>query len=156
MSWRASIVPGIRSVIAWAFSAPMLRGMAVIGGEGYAHQAAAIQRCNPHFVVATPGRLLSQCGHSKSAEPLVGTAAEATPDAAVCTLSAIETLILQASDRGTRVIMVSHDVAQARRIAAHIVLMRGGRVLEQAPAPQFFAGPKSKAARQFLAGGLLF
>ena len=69
---------------------------------------------------------------------------------------AIETLILQASDRGTRVIMVSHDVAQARRIAAHIVLMRGGRVLEQAPAPQFFAGPKSKAARQFLAGGLLF
>ncbi|MDK3072999.1 ATP-binding cassette domain-containing protein [Sedimentitalea sp. JM2-8] len=67
----------------------------------------------------------------------------------------IETMILRAARRGTRIVMITHDIGQARRLAHDIVLMQGGTVAESGPAHDFFDDPQSQAGRRFLAGGLV-
>jgi len=52
-------------------------------------------------------------------------------------------------------IVASHDLAQARRLARRIVFLHHGRVLDDAPAESFFAQPQSPEARAFLRGDLL-
>lgn len=68
---------------------------------------------------------------------------------------AIEEMVLRASARGVRVVMVTHDIGQARRLAADVVMMQGGRVAEQGPAEQVFETPFSEAAQRFLSGRLM-
>ena len=68
---------------------------------------------------------------------------------------AVEALILAAARRGLRIVMVTHDIGQARRLGADIVLMQGGQVAEHASADAFFGNPQSQAARRYLAGALV-
>eukprot|EP00037_Helgoeca_nana_P019090 m.185012 g.185012 ORF g.185012 m.185012 type:complete len:728 (+) comp24713_c1_seq1:268-2451(+) len=75
--------------------APSLRAMAVVGGEGYAHQAAELIRIQPHCIVATPGRLLSHCGRSSKTGHA---AAEATEVPSACSLAKIQTVVLDEAD----------------------------------------------------------
>lgn len=67
----------------------------------------------------------------------------------------IEAMILRAARRGTRIVMVTHDVGQARRLGHDIVLMQAGQVAEHNLARDFFDGPESQAGRRFLAGALV-
>lgn len=67
----------------------------------------------------------------------------------------IENRIAAAHAAGCKVIMTTHDAAQARRHADEILFLHGGRLLEQTPAPQFFTQPHSDAARTYLAGELI-
>ncbi|MEO0428605.1 MAG: ATP-binding cassette domain-containing protein [Pseudomonadota bacterium] len=69
--------------------------------------------------------------------------------------ASIEAIVLGARDAGTKVIFVTHDIGQARRIADEVVFLHRGRVAEHARAEQFFAEPSSEAARAYLAGRLL-
>lgn len=68
---------------------------------------------------------------------------------------AIEGLLIDAQHRGIKVIVVTHDVGQARRLAQDVVFLHHGRVTEHDEAKRFFAHPHSEAARAFLAGGLV-
>jgi tungstate transport system ATP-binding protein len=54
-----------------------------------------------------------------------------------------------------KVVMATHDLGGARRLAGEIVLIHCGRVLENTPAVEFFERPKSEEARRFVAGDLL-
>ena len=65
--------------------------------------------------------------------------------------SAIETLRAD----GVKIVMTTHDLAQARRLASEVLFLHRGRLLEQTPAAQFFDAPQSEAARKFLNGELL-
>lgn len=67
----------------------------------------------------------------------------------------IETLVQRAAASGIKVLMVTHDLGQARRLAEDVVLLHQGRVQEHSLADRFFAMPKSQAARMFLSGDLL-
>ncbi|WP_171098522.1 ATP-binding cassette domain-containing protein [Ruegeria sp. HKCCD7255] len=67
----------------------------------------------------------------------------------------IEQMIRRASARGVRIVMVTHDIGQARRLAADIVMMQGGRVVEHGAAKQVLDAPITQAARRYLAGGLV-
>ncbi len=67
----------------------------------------------------------------------------------------IERMILRASARGVRIVMVTHDIGQARRLAADIVMMQGGRVVEHGPAKQVLDAPESDASRRYLSGALV-
>ena len=67
----------------------------------------------------------------------------------------IEAMVLRAARRGTRIIMVTHDIGQARRLGHDIVLMQAGQIAEHALAHDFFDSPQSQAARRFLAGALV-
>lgn len=67
---------------------------------------------------------------------------------------AIERLIADAARRGAKIVLVTHHVGQARRIADEVVFLHHGRVAEHTPADRFFAEPRSAAARAYLAGEL--
>lgn len=55
----------------------------------------------------------------------------------------------------THVVLATHDMGQARRIADRVVFMLHGRVAEDAPAATFFAGPRTAAAAAFLRGDIV-
>jgi tungstate transport system ATP-binding protein len=56
---------------------------------------------------------------------------------------------------GTKIVMTTHDLGQARRHADEVVFLHRGRLLEHTPAARFFTRPKSIEAKAFLAGDLL-
>jgi tungstate transport system ATP-binding protein len=68
---------------------------------------------------------------------------------------AIEGLIQRAHDDGVKVVLVTHDLGQARRLADEIVFLHRGRVEEQAAAARFFSAPESARAEAFLAGRIV-
>ena len=63
----------------------------------------------------------------------------------------IEETLLKLKERYT-IVIVTHNIAQARRIADHAVFVNNGRVVEAAPATELFAAPMQDATRDFLAG----
>ncbi len=68
----------------------------------------------------------------------------------------VEDIIREATAQGTKVIMTTHDLHQARRLADEILFLHRGRLKEQGPAAQFFEGPKNDLAQAFLRGELLW
>ena len=67
----------------------------------------------------------------------------------------VETIIRSANDRGTRIVMTTHDIGQACRLASEVVFLNNGRVCEHQAADAFFAEPKSKAAQAYLSGDIV-
>src|SRR5262249_7442081 len=68
---------------------------------------------------------------------------------------AIEDVIRKVAARGIKVVMSTHDLGEAKRLAGEMVLVHRGRVIESAPADAFFSAPKTEEARRFAAGELL-
>ena len=66
----------------------------------------------------------------------------------------VEELIGAIGAAGTKILMTTHDIAQAKRLAADVMFLTDGRLLEHAPATEFFASPKDPIAAGFLAGEL--
>ena len=69
---------------------------------------------------------------------------------------AVETLLKQFHAAGTKLIMTTHDLGQARRLADDVIFLHRGRLLEHSPADSFFARPHSAEAAAFLNGNLLW
>jgi tungstate transport system ATP-binding protein len=67
----------------------------------------------------------------------------------------IEEIVLAAHARGTKIIFVTHDLAQAKRLAGDVVFIHRGRVLEHASTERFFTEPATPQARDYLAGRLV-
>ena len=68
----------------------------------------------------------------------------------------IEEVILAMKNEGTKIIMSTHDLGQARRLADEVMFLHRGRLMEKAAAPAFFAAPKNDLAQAFLRGELLW
>jgi len=68
---------------------------------------------------------------------------------------AIELLIREARSNNIKIVLVSHDVGQAKRLADDIIFLNNGRVVEQGPAIEILSDPQSNAARQYLAGQIV-
>ncbi|MGD9510390.1 MAG: ATP-binding cassette domain-containing protein [Geminicoccaceae bacterium] len=68
---------------------------------------------------------------------------------------AVEELVAAAHARGTSIVLVTHDVGQARRLADEVIFVHHGRIAEQTPAEQFFRQPASGPARAYLAGQIV-
>jgi phosphate transport system ATP-binding protein len=64
---------------------------------------------------------------------------------------AIEKKFLELKSKYT-IIMVTHILRQARRIADHVIFMYLGEVIEQGPADQFFNNPQEEKTKQFIKG----
>ena len=67
---------------------------------------------------------------------------------------ALEEIIQAIHEGGTKIIMTTHDLGQAKRLADEVIFIHRGRVLEQGPAEAFFNGPTSKEGQAFLMGEL--
>jgi len=68
----------------------------------------------------------------------------------------IEEMLGALKEEGVTLVMTSHDLGQARRLADRVLFLNRGRLIEDAPAAVFFAGPACAEARAFLAGELLW
>ena len=69
---------------------------------------------------------------------------------------AIEELLLRVHRAGTKVVMATHDLPQARRVSDDVLFLCHGRSVEQAPSEEFFAAPRSADARAFIEGRLVW
>jgi tungstate transport system ATP-binding protein len=66
----------------------------------------------------------------------------------------VEGIVRDIAASGCKVMLVSHNLGQVRRIADQVVFIAGGRVCETAPADEFFRAPSSDEARRFIQGEL--
>jgi tungstate transport system ATP-binding protein len=67
----------------------------------------------------------------------------------------VEELVHAVALAGTKILMTTHDIAQARRLADDVMFLNKGCLLEHADAQAFFESPQDPLAARFLAGELL-
>jgi tungstate transport system ATP-binding protein len=125
------------------------RGLAMLGRVGLAHRAADSarqlsggeqQRLALARAWLTKPRLLLLDEPTASLDP------SATAE--------VERIIREIRTDGTRILMVTHNLGQATRLADDIVFMSAGRVCEHTPTQRFFSRPQSDEARRFIQGEL--
>jgi tungstate transport system ATP-binding protein len=62
----------------------------------------------------------------------------------------VERIVGDIAAAGTRLLMTTHNLGQARRIAEEIIFIDHGRIIEQTSVDQFFDLPQTEAAQRFL------
>jgi tungstate transport system ATP-binding protein len=68
---------------------------------------------------------------------------------------AVEDIVAKVAASGVRIVLATHDLGEARRLAGDVVFMVRGRIHERTPARQFFAAPVTPEAQAFLNGDLV-
>ena len=68
---------------------------------------------------------------------------------------AVEDIIRASADAGVKVVMATHDLGQARRLAGEVVFLVGGVLVEQTQNEQFFREPQSASAQKFIDGEIV-
>ncbi|MDP6345154.1 MAG: phosphate ABC transporter ATP-binding protein [Alphaproteobacteria bacterium] len=150
-----------RSVAANISFALRLQGLA--SAERHRRIAEALEKTGLKRLAEQPARLLSFGEQQRLAlarawalRPQLLLLDEATANLDPAATHLFEDIVREAAARGTRVIMTTHDLNQARRLADEVLFMHRGRLKEQAPAEAFFAGPRNDLAQAFLRGELLW
>lgn len=67
----------------------------------------------------------------------------------------IEALLCEARDAGTRIVMTTHDMGQAKRLASDALFMLHGTICESGPAPAVFDSPRTSELQAFLRGDIV-
>jgi tungstate transport system ATP-binding protein len=67
----------------------------------------------------------------------------------------IEVILQEAAAAGTRLIMATHDMGQARRLADDVAFILAGKIHEFGSAQEFFEGPQTAQASAFLRGDIV-
>ncbi len=67
----------------------------------------------------------------------------------------IETLLLGAYTAGTRIIMTTHNIGQAKRLATDLLFLLNGRLQDSGKAPNFFTEPSTAQTKAFLEGDIV-
>jgi tungstate transport system ATP-binding protein len=131
-------------------------------GERDALVAAALERAGLAALARRPARTLSggeqqrlTIARACVTNPQVLLLDEPSSSLDPAAARAVETLIDEVDQAGTRIVMTTHDIAQARRLAEDVLFIHKGRLLEHARADQFFAGPRHPAAARFIEGELI-
>ena len=64
----------------------------------------------------------------------------------------IESVIRAFDAAGTKIVMATHNLGQARRVGDEVIYLHKGRVLERTPADRFFRNPTTPEAAAFIRG----
>lgn len=67
----------------------------------------------------------------------------------------IESILRQVQARGTRLVMSTHDMGQAKRLANDVIFMLNGKLHEQADSEKFFNAPVTPEAKAFINGDIV-
>lgn len=120
-----------------------------------------ISEAKLEHVAMTPARLLSggeqqrlAIARARASEPEVLFLDEPAASLDPASTHAIEELTRTIHADGIKVVIVTHDRGQAKRLADEVVFIDKGRIAEQSAASDFFANPASQAARNYLEGRL--
>ena len=139
----------------------VLRVKGVPRSERQAHVDAALEQAGLAKLGGRAARTLSGGQQQRLAiarafvlRPKVLLLDEPTANLDPAAVRSVEELIGAIGAAGTKILMTTHDIAQARRLAADVMFLNHGRLLEHAPATEFFGSPKDPVAAGFLAGEL--
>ena len=67
----------------------------------------------------------------------------------------IEKLLQNCAENGTTIMMSTHDIGQAKRLAKNILFLNKGKLESTQPAQTFFREPMSNNASKFIAGDIV-
>lgn len=147
---RRSVAANVRFVQRLRRETPVRPVAEVLGEVGLAERAGQ------------PARLLSggeqqrlSLARALALEPEVLFLDEPTASLDPASTAAIENIVLRAHERGTKIVFVTHDLGQARRLADEVVFLHRGCLTEHTAAARFFEQPMSEEARDYLAGRLV-
>ena len=166
-------VPPIKRAI--VFQRPVMLRRSVAGNIRYALAAADIPRERHDARIAEllalvglpdlasrPARRLSGGEQQRLAlaralarDPTVLFLDEPTASLDPASTKAVEDIVRAIAARGIKVVMATHDLGEARRLAGDIVFLHRGRVVESGDAQAFFRSPQTGEAKTFIAGELL-
>lgn len=110
----------------------------------------------------SPARLLSGGEQQRLAiaralalEPEVLFLDEPTANLDPAAAAQIESMVRHLSSRTKKVVLVTHDIGQARRLASHVAFMHHGQIVESSDASSFFNSPTTRSAAAFLGGEIV-
>ena len=148
-----------RSALANLRFALMVRGIG--GSERAAREADAIERARLQDLANRPARVLSggeqqrlAVARALACAPRVLFLDEPTASLDPASTYAIEQQIRQAHQSGVTIVLVTHDIGQARRLGDDLIFLHAGRVAETGCVSEVFEAPRSEAARAWLEGRL--
>ena len=174
MAWNAPEPPGAPRRQAMVFQRPVMLRRSALGNVTYALRLAGVPRAQrePRAIEAlrevglealarTPARVLSGGEQQRLAlarvwalHPEILFLDEPTANLDPGATHEIERIIGELHAAGTKIVMVTHNLGQARRLGDEILFIHDGRLVERAPADRFLKHPASPEAAQFLEGEL--
>jgi tungstate transport system ATP-binding protein len=174
VSWggRADAAPTRRAIV---FQRPVMLRRTAAGNLGYALKAASVPRAKRAARIdellalvglaglgPRPARRLSGGEQQRLAlaralakDPQVLFLDEPTASLDPAATKAVEDVVRAVAARGIKVVMSTHNLGEARRLAGEIVFMHRGHIVEIADTATFFGSPATLEARRFVAGELL-
>ena len=176
VTWAGSAPDRSRALgVGFVFQRPVMLRRTAIANVRYALKAACVPRGERDAIAQRalqdaglgaladwPARLLSGGEQQRVAlaralapAPQALLLDEPTSNLDPASTLAIENLVCGARKAGTRIVHVTHDLGQARRLADEVVFMHAGRIVERAPAASFFDAPSSGRAQAFLEGRIV-
>jgi tungstate transport system ATP-binding protein len=174
ITWNAPEIPGEPRRQAMVFQRPVLLRRSALANITYALAVArvptkqrearareALRKVGLDALAAHPARVLSGGEQQRVAlarawalNPEVLFLDEPTANLDPGATHEIERVVGAMYAAGTKIVMVTHNLGQARRLGDEILFLHQGRLLEYASADRFFKQPASPEAAQFLEGEL--
>jgi tungstate transport system ATP-binding protein len=174
VAWNTPEAPHAPRRQAMVFQRPVLLRRSALSNVTYAlacsgvraprrreRAQAALERVGLAALADRPARVLSGGEQQRLAlarvwalEPEVLFLDEPTASLDPGATAEIERIVGAMHAAGTKIVMVTHNLGQARRLGDEIVFLHQGRVVERASAETFFRAPATREAAQFLEGEL--
>ncbi|MBL8482625.1 MAG: ATP-binding cassette domain-containing protein [Rhodocyclaceae bacterium] len=133
----------------------------VPGRERADRAAAALARVGLERIARSPARVLSGGEQQRLAlarawalDPQVMFLDEPTASLDPGAAREVEDIIQAIHETGTKIVMSTHNLGQARRLADDILYLQAGRIEESATAAEFFRQPRTAHATAFIQGEL--
>lgn len=137
--------------------------VAGVDGDAEARAREAMERVGLAHLADRPARVLSGGEQQRLAlarawalQPQVLFLDEPTASLDPASTRAVEDVIMAMHAAGTTIVMTTHDIGQARRLATDVLFLHQGRLMEATPANDFFQQPRSAEAGAFIRGELLW
>ena len=134
----------------------------VLRAERAARAQAALARARLTHLAASPARVLSggeqqllSIARALATVPEILILDEPTSNLDPAATKAIEALLGVVRAEGTRIVLITHDLGQARRLADEVAFLHRGRLVERTGREGFFANPQSEVAQSFLRGEIV-
>jgi tungstate transport system ATP-binding protein len=123
---------------------------------------AALVRARIAHLAQSPARVLSggeqqllSIARALATEPEILILDEPTSALDPAATTAIEGLLVAVRGEGVPVVLITHDLGQARRLADEVAFLHHGRLIERTPREEFLARPRSPEAQAFVRGEIV-
>ncbi|MAC82437.1 MAG: ABC transporter ATP-binding protein [Rhodobacteraceae bacterium] len=131
------------------------------GPERAAREARALEQARLQDLARRPARVLSggeqqrlAIARALATEPEILFLDEPTASLDPASTHAVERLIEEAHAQGVTIVLVTHDIGQARRLGDDVIFLHGGTLAETGSASRVLTAPASGPARAWIDGRL--